>query len=135
MRKHLLAATLAGLTALSVLGLAIADAQPASSKPPQQCFYSNDWDGWKATPDSKAIYIRVGINKIWRLDLASACPTLQSPNPHLITKLHGSSSICSALDLDLRVSDDSGFAVPCIVSELTPLSAAEAAALPKNLRP
>lgn len=134
MRNHLLATTLAGLAALSMLGLGVADAQPAA-KPAQQCFYSHDWNGWKATPDAKSIYIRVGISKIYRLDLSAACPTLLSPNPHLITETHGSSSICTALDIDLRVSDGGGFSTPCIVSEITPLSAAEAAALPKNLKP
>jgi hypothetical protein len=131
MRKHLLAG---GLIALSLLGTAVANADPVS-KTPMQCFYSNDWSGWKATPDSKSIYIRVGVNKLYRLDLSSACPALQAPNSHLITDLHGSSSICSALDLDMRVSDGTGFATPCIVSEITPLTAAEATALPKDLRP
>lgn len=136
MRNHRLATTLAGLAALSVLGLAVADADAQTTpKPAQECFYSNDWDGWKATPNSKSIYIRVGVSKIYRLDLSAACPELNSPNPHLITKLHGGSSICSALDLDLRVSDGAGFSTPCIVANITPLSAAEAAALPKNLRP
>jgi hypothetical protein len=134
MRKRLLAVALTSLAALSTLGLAAADAQPASTKT-DQCFYTQDWDGWKATPDSKAIYIRTGINKIWRLDLSSACPALQSPNAHLITHLHGSSSICSALDFDLKVGDASGFSTPCIVSNLTPLSDAEAKALPKDLKP
>jgi hypothetical protein len=134
MRNRVLASLLTGLAIASVVGLAVADAQPAA-KSAQQCFYSQDWNGWKATPDGKSIYIRVGISKLYRLDLSSACPALLSPNPHLITKMHGSSSICTALDIDLRVSDGSGFSTPCIVSEITPLSAAEAAALPKDLRP
>jgi hypothetical protein len=134
MRKRFLASLMTGLATVSVLGLAAANAQPAS-KPAQECFYSNNWDGWKATPDGKSIFIRVGVSKIYRLDLSSACPALLSPNTHLITKMHGSSSICGALDFDLQVSDGSGFSTPCIVSEMTPLSKDEASALPKELRP
>lgn len=134
MRKNrLIGATLAGLAAMSAATVALAD--PPGQSRSNQCFYSQDWDGWKATPDSKAIYIRVGVNKIWRLDLSSACPALQSPNPHLINTLRGGSTVCSALDLDLKVADDSGFATPCIVSSISRLSDAEASALPKNLRP
>jgi len=129
MRKHLLATLLIGLAAAPMLGATAASAAPA------QCFYSNDWSGWKATPDSKSIYIRVGMNRIYRLDLANACPSLQAPSARLITTMRGSSSICSALDLDLSVSDGAGFKVPCIVSNITPLSAAEASALPKSMRP
>jgi hypothetical protein len=134
MRKNLFATTLAGLAVASVVGLAAADAQP-TARPPQRCFYSTDWSGWKATPDSKSIFIRVGVNQIYRLDLSNSCPDLQNPGSHLITKLRGGSTICSALDLDLSVSDGHGFSTPCIVSNITPLSKDEASALPKNLRP
>lgn len=128
MRKHLLATLLIGLAAAPMLGAAAANAAPA------QCFYSSDWNGWKATPDGKSIYIRVGVNRLYRIDLASACPTLQAPNARLITRMRGSSSICGPLDMDLSVSDG-GFKTPCIVSDITPLSAAEASALPKSMRP
>lgn len=133
MRKRLLVTTLIGVAA-AMLGMAAADAQP-STKPAPQCFFSTDWNGWKATKDSKAIYIRVGVNQIYRLDLSTECPELQMPDAHLITHIRGSSSICSPLDLDLKVSDMHGFATPCIVSKITPLSPAEAAALPRDVRP
>lgn len=134
MRKQLLATALFGIAAATLFGpVAMADPQP---KQQTQCFYSSDWDGgWKATPDSKSIYIRVGINKIYRLDLSAPCPGLQAPMSHLITEQRGGSSICSAIDLDLKVSDGHGFSTACIVSNLTQLSAAEASALPKNMRP
>jgi hypothetical protein len=138
MRIRVLATTLIGLAAAAMFGLS-ADAQspqkPPSQKPAPQCFFSIDWQGWKATPDSKAIYIRVGVNKIYRLDLSSACPELQMPDAHLITHIRGSDLICSPLDIDLRVSDMHGFATPCIVTAITPLSDAEAAALPSKLKP
>jgi hypothetical protein len=132
MRKLVMAAALLGaVVALpSVIG---AQAEPSNDRP-AQCFFSQDWNGWKASPDSKAIYIKVSNRRIYRLDLASACPELQMGDAHLVTKLTGT-SICTALDIDLKVSEGHGFAVPCIVRQLTPLTDAEAAALPKNERP
>lgn len=132
MRSQLLAAALVGL------GLAgSVDALPAPAPPtggPSQCFLSSEWDGWKATPDAKTIYIRVGLNRFYRLDLASSCPALNMAGVHLVTKLHGP-WICNALDLDLHVADGHGLITACIVSKVVPLSPAEAAALPRDVRP
>ncbi len=128
MRKRLLATLLVSLATAPMLGAA------AASPAPAQCFYSNDWHGWKATPDAKSIYISVGVNRLYRIDLASACPMLRTPNVSLLTEMRGSSSICGPLDLNLSVSDG-GFKTPCIVENITPLSAAEASALPKSMRP
>src|ERR1700761_1408795 len=133
MRTRILAMALAGLAAASTLGLSAASAQPGEDQ--TQCFYTHDWDGWKATPDNRTIYIRVGMNKVWRLDLARACPALSTPNARLITDQRGSGSICTALDLDLKVEDVNGFPVGCIVSHIAPLSHDEASALPRGLKP
>lgn len=128
-----------GLFTASVLGLALTlgaaatQAQPAAASP-QRCFLASSWSGWKAAPDSKAIYIRVGVRRVFRLDLTAECPALQGVGVHLVTKLHGP-WICHPLDLDLKVADGHGFATPCLVSKITELSAAEAAALPKDLQP
>jgi hypothetical protein len=114
-----------------------AGAQPAaaaSSKPASQCFYSHDWESWKATPDSKAIYIRVGINRFYRIDFSDSCPTLNAPNVHLVTR-SVNDLVCSAIDLDIKVADSPGFPVPCIVNAITPMSPADVAALPKKLKP
>ena len=128
-----------GVGLAMALGAPVAIAAPAAqspaAQPKEECFASSDWDGWKATPDSRTVYIRVGINKIFRIDLASECPELQDPVAHLVTTLRGSAWICRAIDLDLKVSDGHGFVSPCFVSKLTRLTPEEAAALPKKLRP
>ncbi|MBS0411062.1 MAG: hypothetical protein JSR86_14180 [Proteobacteria bacterium] len=126
----------AGALVLATAPTALPEAaNPEGSKPPAaSCFFSRDWQGWKATPDDKAIYIRVGRTKVYRLDLSSPCPSLHDPGSHLITKFHGSGSVCTALDIDLKVSDGH-IATACIVRQLSELSPAEAAALPKNLQP
>jgi hypothetical protein len=134
MTRHFRTVGLAALAALALAGFGVAQAQPAAHKP--QCFAANDWNGWKATPDSRAIYLRTGVSRIYRLDLANACPDLQLGGARLINKVRGGSGfICTALDLDLKVSTGHGFSSPCIVSKLTQLSPAEAAALPRSLRP
>jgi hypothetical protein len=130
MRNLLSAILLTGLSAGALI------AAPAANAEPAQCFYSHDWDGWKATPDSKTIFIKVGVNQIYRIDLARECLTLQAPRAQLLTDTPGNSAICTALDLNLRVADGlGGSKVSCIPSDLHRLSKEEAAALPKNLRP
>ena len=50
---------------------------PAATKAPSQCFYSHDWDGWKASPDSKSIYIRVGVSHYYKIDFSGQLPDAQ----------------------------------------------------------
>ena len=65
---------------LLMVGFTVGLAPAATSTPsrnPQTCFLSSDWSGWKASPDSKALYIRVGA-RVLRLDLAQACLTCRA---------------------------------------------------------
>ncbi len=123
---------IAGALAASAVG---AEARPPSRAP--SCFYPSDWSGgWKATPDSKTIYLRVRAHDIYRLDLGSACPDLQAPDAHLILNAQGTDVFCTALDFDLGVAEvPPTIAASCIVRRVTELTPAEAAALPKSLRP
>ena len=138
MRAQAMMAMMIGVSLCTLAGAAGAQtasaSAPAATKAPSQCFYSHDWDGWKASPDSKSIYIRVGVSHYYKIDFSDSCPTLNAPNAHLITKTVND-LICSAIDLDLKVSDSPGFAVPCIVSAISPMSPADVAALPKKLKP
>src|SRR5882672_8904487 len=126
----------------TVLGLLIAIphvvAEPAPRTAPRgpQCFPIRNFKNWKAL-DAKTLYIRVNLHQYYRLDLATSCPTLLSPNSHLITKWRGSSWVCSALDWDLKVSDSPMrvFASPCIVKTMTALTETEAYAIPKKYKP
>jgi hypothetical protein len=109
-------------------------AQPAS--PQRACFFINEFRNWKA-PDARTIFIRVGGDRIYRLDLAANCALLTFPDAHLITRSHGSETICSALDWDLRVSQSPPSNAPeaCIVKTMTLLTPPEAAAIPPKFRP
>lgn len=110
-------------------------AQPA---PPQQnaCFFINEFRSWKA-PDARTIFIRVGTEHFYRLDLAADCALLTFPDAHLITRTRGTETVCSALDWDLRISQPPGTGAPetCIVKQMTLLSPAETAAIPPKFRP
>lgn len=106
-----------------------------ASEPAPRCFLSRDWEGWRATPDLKSFYARVGIADIYRFDLANACAPLQDPDVHIVTRLH-QTWICDAMDVNvIQVSNGHGLTEPCLVTKITPLTRAQAAALPKGLRP
>ncbi|HEY3814736.1 MAG TPA: DUF6491 family protein [Caulobacteraceae bacterium] len=125
------------LLALAGSALLLGAAAPASDAPKparSACFLSTDWQGWKPSADSRTIYIHVNVRDYYRLDLSSACTRLQDPTAHLVT--HSQSPwICNAIDLDLKVADENGFAIPCIVRKITPMTRAEVDALPKKQRP
>ncbi len=111
-----------------------AGAQPA---PPSQshCFFINQFESWRA-PDPTTIYIRVQLNRYYRLELAGACPEITWPNSHLITKTRGPDTICSAVDWDLSVSQyPGGIPTPCIVKTMTLLGPKDVAAIPKKYKP
>ena len=128
-----------------VLALLVTAASPVSADPPAstdkapahqtRCFFSSEFDGWKAA-DDKTLYIKVRSNRYYRLDLAGSCPRLTWPGAFLITKIHGSSTMCTALDWDLHVATDwHDIPEPCIVKTMTELTPEEAAALPAKVKP
>ncbi len=98
------------------------------------CFFTTQWEGWKS-PSPDVIYLGVNMHDVYRVDLSAGSSQLQSPNVHLVSINRGSSSICTALDLDLKVSDSQGFAEPLIARTLTKLTPEEVAAIPKKFRP
>lgn len=109
---------------------------PALADPAKACFPMSEFDGWRAQ-DAKTIFIRVSQTRYYRLDLGASCPLLTEKGVHLITQTTGSQVMCSAANWDLRVSRDVPGSLPshCIVKTMTPLSQAEADAIPKEFRP
>jgi hypothetical protein len=101
-----------------------------------KCFSMRDFSGWRA-PDDKTIYVRALASQYYRLDLSTECPMLTSPGVHLITKTRGSDQVCSGVDWDLAVSQDTigHIASHCIVKTMTPLTKEEADAIPKKYKP
>jgi hypothetical protein len=118
------------LAALTSSGAAQGAAKPTPSR--LECFRDSDVSSWVA-PDPRTLYLRVNTNQYYRVDLTRECSPLREHGARLITRSFGSDLICSPLDLDLRVSEGPGvFPQTCIVQGITRLTAAEAAALPRE---
>jgi hypothetical protein len=109
---------------------------PVLADPARACFPMREFDGWRAQ-DAKTIFIRVSQTRYYRLDLGVSCPLLTEKGTHLITDTRGSNMVCGAADWDLKVSRDVPGSLPshCIVKTMTPLSQAEADAIPKEFKP
>lgn len=128
---------LAGLSGAALLLAAPALAQPPKPAAQNECFFVSQFQNWKPGGDDKTMYIRVGLSRFYRLDLAASCPNMRYPDARLINNFR-TSSICSPLDWDMRVSQGVGpgsMAMPCMVKKMTRLSPAEVAALPKKQKP
>ena len=103
--------------------------------PRNACFALSQYQNWRAA-DAKTVYLRADFDRVYRLDLVRACRSLLWPDAHLILRARGGDTICSALDLDLRMSPGAGdIPEPCLIDKMTALSPAEDAALPKKVRP
>jgi len=132
MHRYMTGAALLG--ALAMTGSSLASAEPSAAAKGSSCFYANDWQSWRA-PDNHTMYLRVGLRRVFKLDFASSCQTMTWPDVHLVSVFRGTDSVCSPLDLDLKVADGSGIVEPCIVSGLSELTPDQIAALPKKSLP
>jgi hypothetical protein len=113
------------------LAAAAAQAQPAAA--PRACFYARDISNFHVV-DDRTVYLRVGVNQVYRLDLMGDCPQLSFRQSLGVETTPGAGTVCSPLDVEL-VYRDLGAPVRCPVTGLRALTPAEAAALPKKDRP
>jgi hypothetical protein len=138
MRTHLIrfAAAVAAVTAFGGLSTPLAHASTeAAAKPQNSCFTSNSWNGWSTAASGDALYLRVNIRDIYRVDLTPGSHARRYADQFLVNTVRGSNWICSPLDLDLYISDHQGFRQPLIARGLRKLSAAEVAAIPRKELP
>ncbi|KQV62476.1 MULTISPECIES: DUF6491 family protein [unclassified Caulobacter] len=136
-RAALIGLAIAGLgasAASAAQGDASAQTAGKAIKPIRQCFYLSDWRGWTA-PDKNTLYMKVRGRDVYRVDLAYGSNQLTWPGTHLVSVVRGPDSICHPLDLDLRVSDGMGFAIPIRAKTITKLTPDEIKALPKKYQP
>jgi hypothetical protein len=123
------------LAALALSALAgAASAAPVPAVKPNTCFFSRDWAGWRS-PDENTIYLRVHIKDIYKIELSSGSPRLIYPDSHLVNVMRGTDSVCSPLDLDLAVSDQSGFPEHLFAKSITKLTPEEIKLIPKKFLP
>ena len=139
---------IAHITRTALIGLAIAamgapaafasqdkaEAAAKPAKPARQCFYLSDWRGWTA-PDKNTLYLKVRGRDVYRVDLAWGSNQLTWPGNHLVSVVRGTDSVCSPIDLDLRVSDGTGFAMPIRAKAITKLTPEQIQAIPKKYQP
>ncbi len=129
MKRVILAAALcAGLSGVAMA----ADNSASTQRTP--CFFLTQWKGWKS-PDPSTLYLGVNVRDVYEVKLSAPSSQLSSPGAHLVSKTRGSNSICSPLDLDLKVAQRGGFSTPLIAKSLRKLSPDEVAAIPKKYRP
>ncbi len=128
-----LVASCAGLVLAGLFGFA--GSALAAETSHNSCFLARDWEGWKS-PSPDVIYVRVGVSRIYELDLSSGSNQLQEPDMHLVSEIRGSDWICDPLDLQLQLRDDHGvFEEPLIVKTITRLTPDQIAAIPKKYLP
>ncbi len=126
----------ARLTAALALVCAATTAKAALREPHEHCFPSGGaWQNWSVAEGGDALYLRVYINDIYRVDLTPGSHVYKSPGYFLVNRVRGSGWICSALDLDLTLSSDYGFRRPLIALSMRKLTPAEVAAIPRKERP
>ena len=109
-------------------------AHAGSADQARSCFFINQWQGWSA-PDRNTLYLRVNQQDIYKVDLVPGPHSLRTPGSFLINRPMGSNSVCTALDLNLAISDGNGFSTPLIARSLVKLSPEQAAAIPNKWRP
>ncbi len=133
-RAARIGAAAAALAALA-LPAATTNAQPPAAAPAgQQCFLARNINGFNA-PDDRTLYIRVGVNDYWRVDLMVPCTGLTFRQRIGLEAIPSANSwICQPIQAQV-VYRDTGAAQRCPVSGLHKLTPAEYAALPKRDRP
>lgn len=119
----------------AVLFAAPVVAQPVAGALPAKCFFVGQFENWKA-PDTHTIFVKVVPGRYFRLDLSGACSGLKWPTAFLVTRFHGTTSVCSALDWDIHVSTSPhGIRQACIVKSMRELTPAEVTAIPRRFKP
>ncbi|HEX4097401.1 MAG TPA: DUF6491 family protein [Caulobacteraceae bacterium] len=111
-----------------------APAQPHADTSNANCFRLSMMSDWRPDGDRR-LYLRVGVNSFYRVDLAARCASLPYEGNHLVmSPTPGSDLICHPIDLDLKVSEN-GVREPCFIKSITRLTPEEAAAIPKKAKP
>ncbi len=109
-------------------------AQAAGSAANHACFRMHDVQNHSVV-DNHTIYVSVNQRDVYRITTSNNCFATKTRSDPLITRSSGGSDmICKPIDLDLKVGGSGGVSA-CIVSAIDKLTPAEAAAIPKKLRP
>lgn len=121
-----------GLACAGALALALpAAAQPQPGARQDACFFQRDVQGFSAA-GSQTVYLRVGVNDYYRLDLDGPCDNLDFALGLGLRNRSGGPTICSPLDAEVIVRLSGAPTDYCPVKAIRKLTPAEAAALGKS---
>jgi hypothetical protein len=120
----------AAIVAGAVLSAPVVSAQPSQSHSGNQCFYTRNINGFRA-PNDHTLYVRVGVNEIYRLDLMTDCTGLTFRQGIGLQSTPGDPWICSAIQATV-VYRDTSIRNICPVNSIHKLSPGEVASLPKR---
>lgn len=120
------------VAAVAGLGLAAANASAvaapdSASGPTRSCFLASQVNGWRTEADN-VVYLNVGVSDVYRAELFSYCPDLDTAVSIGVRTRGGGLSICDGLDVDLVVPSTIG-PQTCHLTKLRKLSPEEVAAL------
>lgn len=117
------------LIAAAISLFAITGASAAPERPARDCFRNINWQGWSPSSEGDALYLRVGQNQVFQVELTPGSRVRRGPGRFLINRARGNGLVCSPLDLDLSVADHWGFERPLFPRSIRRLSEEEVAAL------
>jgi hypothetical protein len=134
--KTLSVATLLAGLALTAGASAIASdapADPAAQPVRRTCFFSSQISGWREGQNEEVVYLDVGANDVYRLDMFGRCVGLDSAITIGVETRGGGTSICDGLDVTLITGSPVG-PYRCPVSKITRLTQEEIKALTARKR-
>lgn len=112
-----------------------------AAAPARTCFRTSEMRN-HTVADASTLYVGVGNKDVYRIGMAGNCLAgAQSSDPLVIRTPHSTGMVCRPLDLDVGIGRGGssgladGFISHCIVDSITKLAPAEAALLPKKLKP
>jgi hypothetical protein len=125
---HFLRAGMGLGSVVAALGATLpsAEAQPAASHP-ASCFYATQIESTRM-PNDRVLYIRTSARGYYRMDFAGDCDA-NANGPLIIHPFSNSGQICSAIGVDVSVRETGQ---RCLPTQLTPLTPAEVAQIPKK---
>ncbi|MGZ3378048.1 MAG: hypothetical protein ACXU8S_15755 [Phenylobacterium sp.] len=105
---------------------------PAAAQPKAEnsCFWTRDLRNHTVGGDH-ILYFDVGGRSVYRVDTSDSCLAgAASSDPIVLRDRPSTGQLCNKLDWDISVRG-----THCIVSDVTRLTPAEAAALPRHVKP
>ena len=97
----------------------------------RQCFIASQVNGFRAL-DEETVHVTAGVNTVYELEIAGACPDVDWSQRIGIRSLSGSSWVCRGYDAELLVPGPLGMQ-RCPVLSVRKLTPAEAQALAREI--